>query len=146
MGRKVGTPLERLMSKREIDPETGCWNWTGSVVRTGYGQIKVRKGLVQRTHRVMYEALVGPIPEGLDLDHLCRNRRCMNPEHLEPVTERENALRGQGPAARNAMKTHCPRGHPYSGGNLYIIPSTGGRMCRTCSKEGERRRRIAASA
>ncbi|MGI9502698.1 MAG: HNH endonuclease [Geminicoccaceae bacterium] len=85
-------------------------------------------------HRVSYEALVSAIPEGLELDHLCRVRCCVNPIHLEPVTTRTNNLRGNGIAAMNALKTHCPRGHPYSGEHLYVC-SRGHRHCRTCGRE-----------
>lgn len=80
-----------------------------------------------------HELHKGPIPEGLVIDHLCRNRGCVNPDHLEAVTQRENILRGEGLAAANARKTHCPKGHPYSGENLYVVPSSGRRQCRICA-------------
>ncbi|MFE4420475.1 HNH endonuclease signature motif containing protein [Streptomyces sp. NPDC056817] len=98
-------------------------------------------------HRVAYEALVTEIPDGLQLDHLCRNRACANPWHLEPVTNRVNAKRGQaGPvlASKNLGKTHCPQGHPYSGDNLRI-GSRGWRYCRACKRD-QRRRKEAAEA
>jgi hypothetical protein len=79
----------------------------------------------------MYEALVGPIPDGLFLDHTCRNRNCVNPQHLDPVTNKENILRGEGSPAKNARKTHCKNGHPLKGENL-VRGSKGERVCRTC--------------
>ena len=100
-------------------------------------------------HRVAYEAAVGPIPEGLQLDHLCRNTLCTNPAHLEPVTCRENLLRGNTLQAANAAKTHCPYGHPYAGENLRVrrLKSGGlGRSCRECARvfgRAARRKRAA---
>jgi hypothetical protein len=82
-------------------------------------------------HRLVYEELVGPIPEGMELDHLCRNTSCVNPAHLEPVPHRVNVLRGVGPTAENAVKTECVNGHPLTGRNL-CIRKEGGRKCRTC--------------
>ena len=117
------------------DPETHCWIGQLSKFPAGYGN---RQGTP--AHRLYYEELVGPIPEGLVTDHLCRNRDCVNPGHLEPVTNRENILRGEGITAQNARKTHCKRGHPLSGDNLYIDPSTGGRVCRVCRSSVVRKR------
>jgi hypothetical protein len=107
---------------------------------------------VTYAHRFAYSVLVGPIPDGLQIDHLCRNEMCVNPEHLEPVTQRINMLRGTGPQAVNAQKTHCPKGHPLSGNNVYAhtVRATGtpGRRCRTCNTEAAReyRKRRAAVA
>ena len=121
--------------RRALDGITfddGCWNWAGSLSRYGYGRIR---GKPERlAHRVVYELLVGPIPEGLQLDHLCRNPRCVRPDHLEPVTHRENLLRGETFAARHAGKTHCPAGHPYDDANTYIS-KRGQRKCRKCAAE-----------
>jgi hypothetical protein len=89
-------------------------------------------------HRVVYEALVKPIPVGLVLDHLCRVRHCVNPAHLEPVTQRENVLRGETAPAANKAKTHCVRGHPFSGQNL-ILRKSGVRECRTCANARRRK-------
>ena len=124
------TLADRLMV-RFVPSPIGCWEWTGTMHREGYGalQHEQRKMLA---HRAVYELLVGPIPDGMTLDHLCRNRACVNPLHLEPVTLAENVRRGESPPARNARKTHCPRGHSYDEGNTYITPSTGHRQCRTC--------------
>lgn len=105
----------------------GCWEWTGAKNAGGYG---VCRG--QQAHRASYELLVGPIPAGLQLDHLCRNRACVNPDHLEPVTRKVNILRGEGVAAKNARKTHCLNGHELTGHNL--IQHKGGRECRACAR------------
>lgn len=122
-----------------------CWIFDG-YLNNGYGRAKVN-GKVQTVHRVVYEALVGGVPECWVLDHLCRNRACYNPLHLEPVTQQENILRGLGLAAINARKTHCPAGHPYSGDNLYIQPG-GGRKCRVCRarQSSDRQARLAAES
>lgn len=116
--------------------DDGCWIWTGAGTRTagGYGQAKVR-GKNALLHRWMYERLIGPVPEGLQLDHLCRTKRCCNPAHLEPVTNRVNSLRGNNLCARRARQTHCYRGHPLWGDNLYVIRATGSRQCRACVRE-----------
>lgn len=129
---------QRFWAKVEIGP--GCWLWTAAGARSGngYGRFH-RDGRLLLAHRVAYEWLVGSIPDGLELDHLCRVRACVNPGHLEPVTLRENILRGESPSARNAVKSECPQGHPYDEANTYV-DRTGRRHCRTCAK-----RRKAAS-
>jgi hypothetical protein len=113
-----------------INDETGCWEWQGFKNERGYGSITV-DGKSKRTHKHFYETLVGPIPTGMVLDHLCRNRGCVNPDHLEVVTNKENILRGQGLAAKNAKKTHCPQGHEYTFENTYR-QSNNGRQCIMC--------------
>jgi hypothetical protein len=106
--------------------------WTGAKNAKGYGRCKIngRSGMV---HRIAYESLAGAIPDGLVLDHLCRVRACVAVDHLKPVTDRENILRGEGVAAIHALKTHCPQGHPYDESNTHI-DSNGERRCRTCLK------------
>ncbi len=117
----------------DYEPSLGaCWLWLGAKVHNGYGQLK-RSGKMVRAHRYAYELLIGPIPDGLQLDHLCRIPNCVNPDHLETVTSRENTMRGVSFAALNARKTHCPQGHPYSGANLHIRPR-GTRKCRMCGQ------------
>lgn len=116
---------------------TGCWEWRAAATR-GYGVYAVERR-AQRAHRVAFEALVGPIPEGMDLDHLCRNPSCVNPAHLEVVTHRENVLRGESPPAELARRTRCPEGHPLAGANL--SPSStrrGSRSCLTCERRRSR--------
>lgn len=139
-GRKPIPVTERVKSKVATD-SNGCWIWQGYVQANGYAKIGVKlngKHVMRYAHRVMYEETVGPVPEGLDLDHLCRVRRCVNPEHLEPVTRSENLLRGDaGIYARQvtAKKTHCKHGHPLSGDNLYTPPGTNKRHCKECNRQ-----------
>lgn len=117
-----------------VQPEynSGCWLWTGTVSETGYGNISVN-GRSRAAHRYAYENAVAPIPAELVTDHLCRNRCCVNPQHLEPVTVRENNLRGVGAPAINSQKTHCKRGHEFTPENTK--PQGHWRMCRTCVRD-----------
>lgn len=134
------TPLERLLAKlEEID---GCLIFTGKLSH-GYGRLRVG-GVTYLAHRLAYEVFVGPIPDGLTLDHLCRNRACVNPAHLEPVTLAENKRRGMSDPARNARKTHCDKGHEFTAENTYVT-SEGYRTCRACRRAFARRRYEAAS-
>lgn len=128
-------------------PDLGpCWLWTGLINADGYGAMRVgsRTDSTRRTistHRLSYELLVGAIPDGLEIDHLCRVHNCVNPTHLEPVTHAENMRRGiaciAGPRAagqKQRAKTHCPKGHPYSGDNVHVTPR-GSRDCRSCDRD-----------
>lgn len=147
-----GKPLDQpirlfnaLESRLEawVDKSGECWEWGGYRNEDGYGQIKV-EGRMQGAHRVVYEHEIGPIPEGLELDHLCKNRACVNPAHLEPVTGRVNILRGEGFGAVNARKTYCIHGHPFDKANTHI-DSRGRRNCRACHRERMRRKRERAT-
>lgn len=120
------------MTKFEI-VDSGCFEWTGAMSSNGYGQFWLN-GKNVGAHRVSYEQFVEEIPDGLEIDHLCRNRKCVNPDHLEPITGSENLLRG---AMRNKGKTHCPKGHPYElDGHQYLADGrTKGRhrRCKPCT-------------
>lgn len=126
------TSAERFWAK--VNKTESCWLWTGALYSNGYGHFRVQlhSGLSPLAHRWAYMQLVGLIPEGLELDHLCRVRNCVNPAHLEPVIHRENQRRGEGACAIHARKTHCPQGHPYDETNTSV--SGGKRYCRTCKR------------
>lgn len=140
----VGDPRVPARLWRQIDlGPGGCWLWTGSQNRNGYGRTtRTNSRTTVMVHRYTYELLIGPIPDGLQLDHLCRVRNCCNPHHAEPVTQRINLLRGETLTAKSAAATHCPSRHPYEGSNLYITP-TGGRRCRECHRLLQAARRAA---
>lgn len=134
----VASPPEVRFWRFIAQPVTvdSCWTWTGCTKAKGYGYLKVH-GVKVRAHRFAYELLVGPIPAGLVIDHLCRNRACVNPAHLEPVTSRENTLRGQTLAAENFQKSACPQGHALAGENLRV-DAAGKRQCKTCRRDWNR--------
>jgi hypothetical protein len=115
-----------------VDQSGECWEWTGYRTRRGYGQVSWRNR-IWRVHRLAFEFARGPIPPGLTIDHLCRNRACCNPGHMEPATNRENVLRGNGAAAVNSRKTHCYRGHPFDDTNTRHLRN-GDRACRICRR------------
>lgn len=134
-GSKPRPLIDRFIKKVDFDGPDGCWLWTATVNRhpnQGYGTIWSGNRMVA-AHRVAWELSVGPIPEGTTIDHLCRVRSCVNPDHLEPVTNRENILRGTNPAAANAQKTHCIDGHPLDGPNGHTT-AQGKRQCRICDR------------
>ena len=143
MSRPAGDPQVRFWKKVRADGE--CWIWAAAVNKqTGYGAFSINKRMVS-SHRFAYESMVGEIPAELMLDHLCRNRRCVNPFHLDPVTGKVNAQRGANAdggvgAAMQRAKTHCPQGHALSGLNLYRSPSKK-RVCRTCRRASTERTR-----
>lgn len=136
-------PIDRLVSK--LDMSGQCWTFTGATNAAGYGMVSFQ-GKTRPAHRLAYELAVGAVPPDLDLDHLCRNRGCCNPDHLEPVTTRVNVLRGDSPSAHHATKTHCPKGHPYDEENTYRLGNE--RRCRICHRVGDRarKRRVRAEA
>jgi hypothetical protein len=121
----------------EYRPDLGpCWVWTAALMHFGHGNFANNRGerATVLAHKLAYEDQHGPVPAGLQLDHLCRVPACVNPAHLEPVTSRENTLRGVGPSAINATKERCPQGHEYD----YRYPD-GRRACKTCAREASRR-------
>lgn len=118
----------------KVQKQDSCWLWTGLQYQTGYGHFDMPvdgKWKARRAHIVAYELTVGPVPEGLDLDHLCRVRLCVNPEHLEPVTRRVNLLRGGTIPAMRAAQTHCVNGHEFTQENTAYWSNC--RNCRTCN-------------
>ena len=143
------TLAARFWAKVDQDGPGGCWLWTAALYRNGYGIFNVR-GRSCLAHRVAYELAIGPIPEGLQIDHVrargCMHRHCVNPAHLEAVTQRENLLRGDTVTAANAAKTHCPQGHAYDEANT-MAQTDGGRKCRQCQRDrAELQRRAAGKA
>lgn len=127
-------PIRRFWAKVEKNSETMCWPWLGPIRGPkGYGSFRVN-GKTIYVHRFSYELHLGPIPAGLTIDHLCRNRICVNPDHLEAVPIRVNVLRGTTLPAENAAKTHCPQGHEYTPKNTYN-GHKGKRQCRACGRE-----------
>ena len=131
--------VDRFWSK--VVQAGDCWDWTAGRDPKDYGQFWVA-GRMVRAHRFAYELIVGPIPDGLELDHLCRNHECVRPEHLDAVPHKVNVLRGISPLAVNALKTTCLRGHLLSGDNLYVNPD-GERTCRACKNARDRACRAA---
>lgn len=134
MGTKTIPAIDRVLA-RTVTMPSGCWETDLSKTSKGYARIRVSATVRTDAHRVVYEATYGPITAGLVIDHLCRNRGCVNPQHMEAVSSRENTLRGEGLSAQNARKTHCPRNHEYTAENTYLVPGKNKRMCRTCMKE-----------
>lgn len=133
------TAKERAQFLSKVKKSVSCWQWLGTTTSNGYGRLGK-----QSAHRLSHELFKGPIPKGLHIDHLCRNPGCVNPKHLEAVTQRENTLRGFSPAALHAQKTHCPKGHPFAGANL--AKRTRRRDCLKCHAESGRRRYMRMTA
>jgi hypothetical protein len=133
----------RLPSRfwNKVEPtDNGCWLWTAYIGPGGYGVFNFN-GPSRVAHRIAYEVLVGPVPEGMECDHLCRVRHCVNPAHLEAVTSRENTIRGDAGLWRKnicAAMTHCVHGHPFDEENTWIRNWRGHRQCRTCAKKATR--------
>lgn len=134
------TPLRDRLLSRIRKTETGCWEWTGAISSKGYGTLGFQTRDLY-AHRASYELFVGPIPDGLEMDHLCRNRRCINPEHLEAVTHLENMHRNPFVSAR-MKQTHCKHGHEFTPENTRR-KKNGTRCCRACDQGGRRAAREA---
>lgn len=143
-GRRFCSTLCHNLSKRntpdmfwaKVQKTSSCWLWTGKLTRDGYGHFVMKLASGHKeilAHRVAYVFEKGMVPQGLQLDHLCRNRACVNPAHLEPVTQRENVLRGEGIAAKESRATHCKHGHLFDAANT-MMRKSGGRFCRECGR------------
>ncbi len=132
---------------RTTPTANGCIEFTGARNHAGYGIVQLGRGVgTDRAHRIVYREIVGPIPDGLTIDHLCGNPACVNVDHMEPVTRAENTRRqwaaGRGNAgAREREKTHCPQGHPYDAANTYR-DKRGSRSCRACGRERAQAQRL----
>ena len=139
--RIADDPLPDFLWRRVLpEPNSGCWLWTGALNRLGYGVVHSRKRGGKFAHRLAYQVWRGEIPAKFDIDHLCRVRCCINPDHLEAVTHQENVRRGnlsQVSAARAAKRTHCPQGHPYDAANTGRTKE-GARTCRACTRARHR--------
>jgi hypothetical protein len=132
--------FRRWISKVDKTDPAGCWLWTASLDQDGYGWF--RDGRVRRAHRVSYEHHIGPVEDGHDVDHICRVRHCVNPDHLRAISRKENVLSGVGPTATNARKKRCKRGHAFTPENT-LVHVGGWRQCRECRRIAERRRAAA---
>lgn len=127
----------RFWLKVERDEQTRCWQWVASKNSSGYGTFGVKRRIVA-THRLTFSIFNGPLDSSLEIDHLCRNRACCNPAHLEQVTKRTNVLRGENNAAQNARKSVCKAGHPLEGENVYQNGNR--RICKACRREVDKQR------
>ena len=129
---RYATVRERLEHYSMPEPMSGCWLWVGGLNNKGYPKMGLHSKIVL-AHRIAFEEFRGPIPDGLVLDHLCRTPVCINPWHLEAVTQRVNILRGVSPSVRYAKRTHCEKGHEFTPENT-AYPKVGARRCKTCSR------------
>lgn len=129
--RVIGTPSERFPREYVVDPD-GCWLWQGEISHNGYGRFRISKGKRIQAHRWSYLTFIGPIPDGWHVDHVCKVRRCVNPDHLEAVTAWENNARSKSPSAKHLLQTHCIRGHDFSDPAILYITPDGRRQCRPC--------------
>lgn len=132
MPATIPLTVETMLSRSHRDPQTGCWEWMSTLNQSGYGKVTYRYKQML-AHRAMYGLVRGPIPNGLGLDHLCRNTRCINPDHLEAVTQKENVMRGNSFMAARSRQTHCVHGHPLDSINTQVR-SNGRRRCLACRK------------
>jgi len=137
-GNEAGLSLEDRLWKRVSKSEDGCWNWTGHVSGGGYGRIR-NGGKREQAHRVSFALAGNKIPEGLVVDHICNNRRCVRPDHLQAITQRDNILRSDSPPARQSKQVACLNGHPLDGDNLFMRRN-GKRECRVCIRARGRKR------
>ena len=128
--------VEILDKRTAVNEETGCWEWTGHLNNQGYGAATFGDGVPYLAHRASYTRHKGPIPQGSVLDHLCRNPACINPEHLDPVSDQENVRRGMSPGAKALRRDECLHGHPYP---EFLQIAQGRRRCTACSAEAVRR-------
>lgn len=133
----IANNLQKILTK--VTKTETCWIWNGYISPSGYGRVKVNYKF-RHAHRAIYELMVGEVPNNLVMDHLCRNRACVNPNHLEPVTCKENIMRGNGHASVNAKKTHCKNNHEFSPENTYV-DKLNKRNCRECGRIKVRKRR-----
>lgn len=143
MARRQRTSLlEKILAQSSPEPMSGCWLWTGYCYSNGYASVEVSRCRSKLAHRISYELFVGPIPKGLELDHKCRVRCCINPDHLEPVTHAENMRRSPNTlSSKNIVKTRCIAGHLYDEANTGIWHGT--RRCRICDARRHREKRAA---